>query len=178
MVVLVGVVVLVGATAALVFGLSGPLSPSRPAVPRSALTSSTTTPPPSTTIAPATSTTTTLPTTTSAPPTSTTTTTIPSVATIPPSDVLVEVLNGVGTRHAALQAARALKARGFLINGTGNANRFDYAKNVIEYPPGSFVSAETVAHYVSGAARFKRTASLQSNEVWVILGATYDGVIN
>ena len=79
-------------------------------------------------------------------------TTVPVAETVPPSQVLVEVLNGIGARHEALEAARALKARGFLINGTGNAESFDYAENVIEYSSGSLASAETVASYVSGAS--------------------------
>ena len=99
-------------------------------------------------------------------------------ASVSPSEVLVEVLNGVGSPHVARRAARALKALGFLINGTGNAAAFDYSRNVIEYRPGSLASAETVARYVSGASLFRRMSSLQTNEVWVTLGATYDGVVN
>ena len=76
----------------------------------------------------------------------------------------------------AVRAARALKQVGFLINGTGNAAAFDYSINVIEYRPGSLASAKTVARYLSGASRFRRMTSLQQNEVWVTLGATYDGV--
>jgi hypothetical protein len=121
-------------------------------------------------------------TTTTGPPRSTTTSTTstsgaPTAATVAPSSVLVEILNGVGTPHVAEQAAVALRARGFLINGTGNAAAFDNSENVIEYPPGLLAAAETLSHYVSGATRFEMTTTIPSSEVWVTLGATYDGVV-
>lgn len=130
--------------------------------------------PTSTSLAPTSTSTSLAPTSTSLAPSNAT---VAVTASVPPSDILVEVLNGVGTPHVAVRAARALKQVGFLINGTGNAGAFDYSINVIEYGPGSLASAETVARYVSGASRFRRMSSLQKNEVWVTLGATYDGVI-
>jgi hypothetical protein len=69
-----------------------------------------------------------------------------------------------------------LSARGFRINGTGDAGSFQYSTNLIEYGPGSLACAETVARYVSGASDFQENAMLQANEVWVTLGASYDGV--
>jgi hypothetical protein len=95
---------------------------------------------------------------------------------VPPSDVLVEVLNGVGTPGAALQAAHALHALGFAINGVGNAQSFDHARNLIEYGPDSFAAAETVAAHVSGTPQYREYRALQRGEVWVILGESYDGV--
>ncbi|MGB9113571.1 MAG: LytR C-terminal domain-containing protein [Acidimicrobiales bacterium] len=118
-------------------------------------------------------------TTTTSPPTSTTTTSATppsSVVTDPPSDVLVEVLNGVGTPNVALEVARALHRFGFAINGVGNAGAFDHTRNLIEYGPNSFAAAETVAAYVSGVPQYREYSALQANEVWVILGATYNGV--
>lgn len=120
-------------------------------------------------------------TTTTSPPTSTSTTTTSttppaSVVTDPPSDVLVEVLNGVGTPNVALEVARALHRFGFAINGVGNAGAFDHTRNLIEYGPNSFAAAETVAAYVSGVPQYREYSALQANEVWVILGATYNGV--
>lgn len=117
--------------------------------------------------------------TTSPPPTSTSTNTVaatPPAATVPPSDVLVEVLNGVGTPNAASQVAHALHRIGFAINGTGNAASFDHTRNLIEYGPDSLVAAETVAAHLSGVAQYREYSALQRNEVWIILGATYDGV--
>ena len=126
--------------------------------------------------------TTTLPpvsTTTSSPPASTSTTTTaatPPAATVPPSDVLVEVLNGVGTPSAATQVAHALHTIGFAINGIGNAASFDHTRNLIEYGPDSLAAAETVAAHVSGVSQYREYSALQRDEVWIILGATYDGV--
>jgi hypothetical protein len=121
-------------------------------------------------------------TTTSSPPTSTTTsttvatTTSVPAATVPPSDVLVEVLNGVGTPNVARQVARALHRLGFAINGVGNAAAFDHTRNLIEYGPNSLGAAQTVAAHVSGVPQYREYSALQANEVWVIVGATYDGV--
>ena len=119
------------------------------------------------------STTTTIPPSTTTIPPSTTTT----IATVPPSQILLDVLNGVGTPKVAAQAAAALKARGFLINEAGNAAAFDYAENVIQYPPGDLAAAETVARYVSGASRLESSSTVSSGEVWLTLGSTYDGIV-
>lgn len=141
---------------------------------------------PSTTSPPVSSTATTRPTastTTVAPTTTTpTTTTPPSTSTtiaanlVPTSDVLVEVLNGVGTPQVADQAARALHNLGFSINGVGNAANFDHRRNLIEYGPGSYAAAQTVAAHVTGVPQYREYHALQRDEVWVTLGATYDGV--
>lgn len=150
---------------------SSPVTLSRPPTTRPAVSSTTTAP---TTTRPAVSTTTSSP-----PPTSTSTNTVaatPPAATVPPSDVLVEVLNGVGTPKAASQVAHALHRIGFAINGTGNAASFDHTRNLIEYGPDSLAAAETVAAHVSGVAQYREYSALQRNEVWIILGATYDGV--
>lgn len=98
------------------------------------------------------------------------------MATDPPSDVLVEVLNGVGTPNVAREVARALHRIGFAINGVGNAAAFDHARNLIEYGPNSLSAAETVAAHVSGVPQYREYSALQANEVWIILGATYNGV--
>ncbi|MGA8296913.1 MAG: LytR C-terminal domain-containing protein [Acidimicrobiales bacterium] len=137
---------------------------------------------PATTSTNAATTTTTLPavSSTSSPPSTTSpTTTIATTSqasAVPPSDVLVEVLNGIGTPSAARDAARALHELGFLINGVGDAVSFNHTRNLIEYGPGSFADAETVAAHVSGTPQYREYSALQQGEVWVILGSTYDGV--
>jgi len=100
---------------------------------------------------------------------------VPEV-TVPPSSVVVEVLNGMGERHAAADAAAALARVGFRINGTGNAASFAYRENVVEYPPGIQAAAATVSRHVLGATRVVEDASLPPGVVDLILGATYDGI--
>jgi cytoskeletal protein RodZ len=143
----------------------------------STTTPSTTSPPTSTT-RPAPTSTQPAASTTAPPATSPTASTTPVTAAtqLPPSDVLVEVVNGVGTPDAARQAARALHRLGFAINGVANANSFDHSRNLIEYGPGSLAAAETVAAHVTGNPQYREYRALEVNEVWVILGATYDGV--
>lgn len=93
-----------------------------------------------------------------------------------PSDVLVEVVNGVGTPNVAREVAGALHRLGFAINGVANANSFDHTRNLIEYGPGSLAAAETVAAHVTGIPQYREFPALEKDEVWIILGATYDGV--
>lgn len=93
-----------------------------------------------------------------------------------PSDVLVEVVNGVGTPNVAREVAGALHRLGFAINGVANANSFDHTRNLIEYGPGSLAAAETVAAHVTGIPQYREFPALEKDEVWIILGVTYDGV--
>jgi hypothetical protein len=179
----VGAAALIGVIAYLASSSGGP-PPKKSALgtARHSHTSSaaSTTIPPTSTTAPAPTSTQPAASTTPPPTTSPTASTAPVTAatqpTVPPSDVLVEVVNGVGTPDAARQAARALHRLGFAINGVANANSFDHSRNLIEYGPGSLAAAETVAAHVTGAPQYREYGALEANEVWVILGATYDGV--
>ncbi len=117
-------------------------------------------------------------TTTSAPVTTTSTTLAPPTATtLAPSNVLVEVLNGSGVGGIAVATARELRAAGFLINGTGNAASFEHADNVAEYSAGSGDAAETVSSYLTGTTRLEVVDGLASNEVYLVLGSSFRGLV-
>ncbi|HVC24573.1 MAG TPA: LytR C-terminal domain-containing protein [Acidimicrobiales bacterium] len=121
-----------------------------------------------------------------APPVSTTTphaaTTLPTTATtlaplLSPRQVLVEVLNGSGATGLAGATAAALRGRGFAINGTGNAPTYTFLASVVEYSPGSVAAARTVAAELTGAAVFRRVAGLAPDEVDLVVGARFRGLV-
>lgn len=95
---------------------------------------------------------------------------------VSPSDVLVEVLNGFGANDAATAAAAALQGEGFAVNGTGNANNFEYADNVIQYAPGQLLGAYTLEAYVTGTTQIVESDQVPTGEVELVLGGTYDGI--
>ena len=121
-----------------------------------------------------------------APPVTTTTphaaTTLPTTATtlaplLSPRQVLVEVLNGSGATGLAGATAAALRGRGFAINGTGNAPTYTFLASVVEYSPGSVAAARTVAAELTGAAVFRRVAGLAPDEVDLVVGARFRGLV-
>ena len=99
------------------------------------------------------------------------------VATVSPAEVLVEVLNGFGANGAATAAAAALHSQGFAINGTGNASSFEYADNVIQFPPGNLSDAYTLEAYVTGTTQIVESLEVPAGEVHLVLGSTYDGIV-
>jgi hypothetical protein len=122
--------------------------------------------------------TTTAPAQTQTPATTTTTTTAATTTTalLAPSSVLVEVLNGAGVPHLAATTAQALRAAGFLVNGTGNAASFQHDATVVEFSSGSEQAAETVAAYVSGSSVLAEVPGLAPDEVDLVLGEDFDGL--
>ncbi len=110
--------------------------------------------------------------------TTATTTTVAAAAAalLAPSSVLVEVLNGAGVPHLAATTAQALRAAGFLVNGTGNAASFQHDATVVEFSSGSEQAAETVAAYVSGSSVLAEVPGLAPDEVDLVLGEDFDGL--
>jgi hypothetical protein len=96
---------------------------------------------------------------------------------LPTSSILVEVLNGSGVGGIAAATARELRAAGFLINGTGNASSFEHVDNVAEYSGGSLTAAETVSSYLTGTTRLAVVRGLANDEVYLVLGSSFRGLI-
>ena len=91
--------------------------------------------------------------------------------------MLVEVLNGSGATGLAGQTAVALRARGFRINGTGNAPTYTFVANVAEYSSGSVAAARTVAAELTGTTELREVPGLVANEVDLVVGATFRGLV-
>ncbi len=108
--------------------------------------------------------------------TATTTAAAAAAALLAPSSVLVEVLNGAGVPHLAATTAQALRAAGFLVNGTGNAASFQHDATVVEFSSGSEQAAETVAAHVSGSSVLAEVPGLAPDEVDLVLGEDFDGL--
>lgn len=106
----------------------------------------------------------------------TTTQPVTTPPTVPTSSVLVEVLNGMGQSGAASTAASALRAQGFVINGTGDAASFSHVASVVAYPPGGSAAAHTLAAHVSGAVTLTEDTTVPSNEVDLVVGSSFTGV--
>lgn len=77
------------------------------------------------------------------------TTSAPAIPTVPPSTVSVQVLNGRGTSGAATTASTALRQAGFVIAGTGNADRA--STTTIRYGSSQAAAAATLAKAIPGA---------------------------
>jgi hypothetical protein len=69
----------------------------------------------------------------------------PRQVTLSRADTSVVVLNGNGIGGAAAAAAEQVKAKGYAIAATGNANRSDYGKSVVMYRPGRRPEAQRLA---------------------------------
>jgi hypothetical protein len=96
--------------------------------------------------------------------------------TIPVSQVLVEVLNGNGQPNEATTVANSLRSAGFGINGTGNADSFEYRASKITYAPGSATAAATLGAHISGAYILAVDRTLPTGVVDLTVGADYSGV--
>jgi hypothetical protein len=95
--------------------------------------------------------------------------------TVPPSAIHVRVLNGTGKPGLAHQVAQDLAARGFVIDGVGDADSTGYTSTVVRYDTDRNDSARTLA------ASVKSTPSLQldgalSSTLELIVGSDYTGV--
>lgn len=99
-------------------------------------------------------------------------------ATAPPlsrADTSVVVLNGNGRTGAAGAAADSVHELGYLVAGTGNAGRSDYARTIVMYRPGREAEAQRLAKDVGakvvGPLDGLRLRDLMGAQVAVILGS-------
>jgi hypothetical protein len=94
---------------------------------------------------------------------------------LPREDTSVVVLNGNGLTGAAGHAADRVHELGYLVAGTGNAKRSDYARTIVMYRPGRKAEALRLAKdlraKVVGPLDGLRVRDLMGAHVAVILGA-------
>jgi LytR cell envelope-related transcriptional attenuator len=87
----------------------------------------------------------------------------------------VIVLNGNGRSGAAAQGAAKLHAFGYVIAGTGNARRQDYAATVVMYKPGFRAEGLRLARdlkaKVVGPLDGLKPSALMGGQLAVVLGA-------
>jgi LytR cell envelope-related transcriptional attenuator len=69
----------------------------------------------------------------------------PKQATLARGETSVIVLNGNGRTGAAADEASRVRARGYVISGTGNAARSDYGRSVVMYRAGRKPEAKRLA---------------------------------
>jgi LytR cell envelope-related transcriptional attenuator len=89
-------------------------------------------------------------------------------------ETLVIVLNGNGSAGAASDTAALVQSRGYLIAGTANAPRSDFARSIVMFRPGHQGEAERLARdfKVSRVAPLDglRPADLQGAHVALVVG--------
>ena len=91
------------------------------------------------------------------------------------ADTSVVVLNGNGRTGAAGAAADRMHELGYLVAGTGNAGRSDYARTIVMYRPGRKAEAQRLAKDVGakvvGPLDGMRLRDLMGAQVALILGS-------
>ena len=95
---------------------------------------------------------------------------------VSPTDVRVRVLNGTGETGVAGDTSARLAEAGFAPAGSGDAQRFTYARTEIRYEPRARAKAELVARYLKGVGRLVADPGLRNLDVVVIAGADFKGV--
>jgi LCP family protein required for cell wall assembly len=101
------------------------------------------------------------------------TTTAP--ATVQPAQVKVAVFNGSGVSGLAGQTANELRAQGFTVTSTGNADSMDYSATEIRYAAGEQAQAATLAAQVPGATS-SQVDDLPAGTVQLVIGADFNGI--
>jgi PHP family Zn ribbon phosphoesterase len=93
--------------------------------------------------------------------------------TVPAANVHVRVLNGTGVKGAAAKAAADLRAAGFDVVGTGDADNNNYTQTIVRFGPEKVQSSQTLAAAVPGATRLPDDGL--GRVVHLILGSNYTG---
>jgi hypothetical protein len=99
---------------------------------------------------------------------------LPTIPKLARSQTDVLVLNGNGRNGAASEAAARIRGAGYLIAGTGNAPRHDYASTVVMFRPGFHAEALRLARdlrvRVVGPLDGMKTSQLMGAHLVVVLG--------
>jgi LCP family protein required for cell wall assembly len=96
-------------------------------------------------------------------------------ATVNPSQVKVAVFNGSGVSGLAGQTADELRAQGFTITSTGNADSMDYSATEIRYAAGEQAQAAALSAVIPGATS-SQVDDLPPGTVQLVIGADFNGV--
>lgn len=110
-------------------------------------------------------------------PADTSSSTAPSTTAAPPSptSITVSVLNGSGVAGQAAQTATALKARGFVVSGTGNSTTSS-SGTLVRYHPGQQALAGVVSSEVRGAVTTESDSTVPSGSVVLVTGRSFAGI--
>ncbi|HET6817296.1 MAG TPA: LCP family protein [Mycobacteriales bacterium] len=92
---------------------------------------------------------------------------------VPPSAVHVRVLNGTGQKGLAQKVAQDLAARGFIIDGIGDADSTGYTHTVVRYGPDRNESSQTLEASVTGSTR--QLDGALSGTLELVVGSDYSG---
>ena len=95
---------------------------------------------------------------------------------VSPADVKVRVLNGTGTAGVAGDTAAALGAAGFSPAGSGDADRFGYAKTQIRYAPAAQAKAALLARYLGGAGTLVADPTIKGTDLVLVVGGDWKGI--
>ena len=90
-----------------------------------------------------------------------------------PSAIHVNVLNGTATKGMAKQVAKQLRAEGYIVEDTGNADRRDYTATTVQYDPGWDVSAKTLIYATTATGE---TVKGQGATMNLIVGSDFSEV--
>jgi len=107
--------------------------------------------------------------------TSAATTSSAAPATVAPSAVDVAVLNGSGTAGLAADTTTALRAAGYVVASSGNADSSDYATTEIRYADGDKALGTALAAAIPGA-KVAKVDGVAAGTVELVLGADFNGV--
>ncbi len=95
-----------------------------------------------------------------------------AVAAVAPAQVKVSVLNGSGTPGLAAKAATDLRAKGFTVAGTGNADSAKYTQTEIRFAAGDDAQAAALAAVTPGAVTEQATTAT-AGTVQLVLGSSF-----
>lgn len=94
---------------------------------------------------------------------------------VSPSMVTLDVENGSGVSGQADEAATALRAFGFEVDGVGDAGT-SYDETTVRYAPGLEPGARAVARHLEGGARLVEDPLLPAGSVVLDTGSDFTGV--
>jgi LCP family protein required for cell wall assembly len=97
-------------------------------------------------------------------------------ATAKPSDVRVRVLNGAGIAGLAGRVTTDLRAQGYSVIDSGNADNFNYLRSVVRHRPEFPAKGQIVSQSLVSGGRLLPDATLQGVDVALIVGQDYAGV--
>jgi LCP family protein required for cell wall assembly len=103
------------------------------------------------------------------------TTTPAPPATVAPTQVKVAVYNGSGRPGLASSAATDLKAKGYTVTATGNADSSKYTQTEIRFAAGDDAQAATLAASIPGATT-KQLPGATAGTVQLVLGSDFTKV--
>ena len=97
-------------------------------------------------------------------------------ATAKPSDVRVRVLNGAGTTGLAARVTADLRAQGYQVVESGNADKFTYTRSIVRHRPEFPAKGQLVQRALLSGAQLVPDRTLQGVDIALVVGSDYAGV--